>query len=138
MKMGRILAVCFAIGLAISGCGDAYQVVHAADQTIAISYDEPTTNADPTATPLTDLSHTNVYYSLNGGAKVKGPNVSASAATGGGSKTTSVLVVLPFTGEHRVELWATATDTSGNESAESNRVTKLFDFVPPSPPKNAR
>ena len=104
---------------------------------LTVTYTEPATNTD--GSPLTDLARTNVYTEmlLPGQAPVKGPNVAASASTGGGAISTTITVpigaALPIK-EANVKVWATATDTSGNEGPPSNVVTKRVDQLAPSAP----
>ena len=96
-------------------------------------YTEPTTNANGSA--LTDLAKTNVYYQIPGQSAVKGPNVPASALTGGGTITTSVTVPLVAGQEADVTFWVTASDTSGNESARSPETVERIDRLSPNPPQ---
>ena len=104
---------------------------------LTVTYTEPATNTD--GSPLMDLARTNVYTEivLPGQVPVKGPNVVASAPGGGGAISTTITVpigaALPIK-EANVKVWATATDTSGNEGPPSNVVTKRVDQLAPSAP----
>ena len=104
---------------------------------LTVTYTEPSTNTD--GSPLTDLARTNVYTEilLPGQTPVKGPNVAASASTGGGAISTTITVPIGATlpiKEANVKVWATATDLSGNESLPSTVVTKRVDQLAPSAP----
>jgi len=96
-------------------------------------YSEPTTNAD--GSPLADLAHTNVFFQFPGQAPVKGPNVPASALTGAGAILTTVTVPVVAGQEADVTFWATATDTSANESVRSTEFVKRIDRLPPGAPQ---
>ena len=118
-----------------------WQKVYAADQAVVVSYEEPTESApddNGAVAPLDDLAFTRVYHSINGEVPVAGPNVLATGLVGGQTVTTTVTVILPTPGKYVVEIWATATDTSGNESDRSNVIVKRFDFVKPKPPTGLR
>ncbi len=99
---------------------------------LTVTYIEPTLNTD--STPLTDLLRTNVYYSLNGAADINVVAVPASRATGGGAITTQVTIPIAVGQSAAVTIRATATDTSGNESAKSVSVSKTIDRLSPMPP----
>jgi len=104
---------------------------------LTVTYTEPATNTD--GSPLTDLARTNVYTEilLAGQTPQKGPNVAATRPAGGGAITTTVTVPIGAAltiKEANVKVWATATDTSGNESAPSIVVTKRVDQLAPSAP----
>src|SRR3990167_7488539 len=104
---------------------------------LTVTYTEPATNTD--GSPLTDLARTNVYTEilLPGQAPVKGPNVAATALGGGGAVSTTITVPIGAAlaiKEANVRVWATATDTSGNESVPSTAVTKRVDQLAPSAP----
>ena len=104
---------------------------------LTVTYTEPSTNTD--GSPLTDLARTNVYTEilLPGQAPVKGPNVAATALGGGGAVSTTITVPIGAAlaiKEANVRVWATATDTSGNESVPSTAVTKRVDQLAPSAP----
>ena len=106
---------------------------------LTVTYLEPTTNTD--GSPINDLASTNVSYRLcptSGPCAAPytlGPNIAATAPTGGGSISTQVTVPVGPGQEANVEVFATATDTSGNVSPESAHVTKRVDRLPPSPPQ---
>jgi len=96
------------------------------------SYTEPTVNED--GSPLSDLAKTTIYYDLGAG-QVKALDVPASSPTGGGQISQTVTVPIVSGQEANVKFWATATDTSGNESAPSNSVTVRIDRLAPGPPQ---
>lgn len=99
---------------------------------VNVSYDEPTTNAD--GSPLTDLKETSVYYDVGLGAvKIK---TNPAATPSGGKSITNTFVIPVSTGVAAVAtLWATATDTSGNESAKSANISVRIDRLAPAAPK---
>lgn len=102
---------------------------------LTVTYTEPTTNADTPATLLDDLAFTNVYYQLDAGVAVKGPNVPATSPAGGGAISTQITVPVVAGQRVNVTISATATDTSGNESVKSTPVTKRIDRLAPTAPK---
>lgn len=99
---------------------------------VTVTYQEPTTSAD--GAPLSDLSHTTIYHNF-GGPKVEAARVPATAPTGGGTITQTITIPVPESREADIEIWATATDISGNESTESVRVSKRIDRLAPDAPK---
>ena len=101
---------------------------------VTVTFTEPTANADTPPTPLTDLSHTNIYYQMAGSAVVQEPNIPATLATGGGTITDFVTVPVLAGQEADVLFWVTATDTSGNVSADSEVVVIRIDRLPPAAP----
>ncbi|TAL13935.1 hypothetical protein EPN95_04580 [Patescibacteria group bacterium] len=100
---------------------------------VSFEFTEPTTNAN--AAPLLDLSHTNIYFQIGSSAPVKGPNLPASAPTGGGIKAGSVTVPVLEGQEADATFWSTATDLSGNESGRSIEIIKRIDRLSPAAPK---
>lgn len=99
---------------------------------VTVTYQEPSVNSD--GSPLSDLDHTTVYHNF-GGPKVEAARVPATLPVGGGTVTQTITIQVPESTEADVEIWATATDTSGNESAESARVVKRIDRLAPGAPK---
>jgi len=99
---------------------------------LTVTYTEPTQNTD--GTPLDDLAKTNVYYQVGTAAEVKGPDVPASQPAGGGAISTQITVAIAAGQRATVTVRATATDSSGNESAKSAAITKTVDRLPPMPP----
>jgi len=111
---------------------------------VSFEFTEPTTNDPPPPllpTPLSDLSHTNVYFQIksNNPALVtpptKGQNLPASPPTGGGIKAGTVTVPVLEGQETDVTFWVTATDLSGNESLPSLKTIKRIDRLSPAPPQ---
>lgn len=102
---------------------------------VTATYMEPTTNADTPPTALTDLARTNVYFQIAGQPAVRGPNVPASALTGGGAITTTVTIPIGPNQQGDVTFWATATDLSGNESVPSVSVVRRIDRLAPGSPQ---
>lgn len=99
---------------------------------VAVTYQEPATNAD--GSPLSDLDHTTIYHNF-GGPKVEAARAPATASVGNGLITRTITIPVGENQEVNVDIWATATDSSGNEGAESARVTKRIDRLAPGAPK---
>jgi len=86
---------------------------------VTFAWNAPTTNED--GTPLTDLSHYTLYVeNLAVGMNITG--------------TTFQFDPTPYSEGQTLEVWVTASDTSGNESLPSNTVDFAVPFVAPSPP----
>lgn len=128
----KILLALFAAALFFPGMASAIDFT-ASGTILTVTFKEPTTNFD--TTPLDDLAYTNVYYRLDAGAEVKGPNIPATTSAGGGNISTTVTVPIGANQRATVTIRATATDTSGNESAKSAAVVKTVDRLPPMPPQ---
>ena len=94
-----------------------------------VSYSEPTTLSSGTscaasAGPLAGLTHTTIYYSVNGGAPVTAATVPAGSASGGGSVSKQVAVTGLRAGSNQVVFWATATNKQGESDPTcSTRIT---------------
>ena len=100
--------------------------------TIGVEYDEPDQNAD--GTPLMDLDHTSIFYNM-GAADVKAKDVPATTLTGNGHIEVPFDVPITAGMERIIDVWATASDTSGNESPRSTTIKVRVDRLPPGPPK---
>ena len=87
---------------------------------ITLSWDAPTTNAD--GTPLTDLAGYKIYVS-------KSPGLYADSIDVGNVLTKTLMNFC----EGTYYFVATAYDTSGNESAYSNEVSKAINIAPATP-----
>ena len=98
---------------------------------ITVEYTEPTTNENGAV--LEDLSHTSIYYDMGDGA-VKAVDVPAANPTGGGVISQAVTVPVTSGMERDVQIWATASDGSGNESAPSETKVVRVDRLAPSAP----
>lgn len=133
MRRLLLLAVAVVLGLVLPRPAGAITFT-VTGSVVEASYTEPTTNADAALSPLTDLAHTNVYHQVPGQSPVKAPNVPATALTGGGAIVTTVTVPIVAGQQADVTFWATATDTSGNESARSTEFIRRIDRLPPGPP----
>ena len=104
---------------------------------INVSYIEPTQNTDNSA--LNDLAKTTINWRV---CPVSGTcsavytkvDVAASALVGGGSISRDVTVPVTPGQEVNVEVFATATDLSGNVSPESVHVVKRVDRLSPKAP----
>ena len=101
-----------------------------------VTYTEPTVNED--VTPVTDLAYTSIYYDINGDGNPPAlyVNIPASAPTGGGA--VSQILSLNLQQTESVQVWATSTDTSGNESTPTPVITVNFiplDVLAPEPPQ---
>lgn len=99
--------------------------------TVTLHYDEPVSNADGSS--LTDLHHVTIYYFANN-VPVKSVDVPATALTGGGTNVTATAPYSVADGIVSVSFYATAVDTSGNESARSNVVKKSIVITKPRAP----
>ncbi len=140
MRMRRLamtLTICglllAALGLLPATPAEAITITPSGAE-LTVDYDEPTTNADGTA--LDDLKITTIWYQVQGTpAPVKALEVAATQAAGGGH-ISKPITVPTFSGKLIfVDVWATATDRSGNESAKSNIVAQRVDLLPPAAPK---
>ena len=107
--------------------------VQAAPLTFAVTYTEPTKNADGSA--LNDLAETQVFYAVDGGAPVAVPPVPATGPTGGQLVEQMILIDLTVGASHIVSVFARAKDTFGNESADSNTDSTTVDFLAPGAPQ---
>ena len=99
---------------------------------ITIEYGEPTINSDGSV--LKDLAKTTIYYNIGSGP-VKAAYIPATINTGGGTIIHKIILPVSQVEEVTADLWATASDTTGNESEKSNIVRVVADMLPPSPPK---
>ena len=100
---------------------------------LTLTYVEPTQNEDNSQ--LEDLHHTSIYYSLDAGITVVHViDLPASLMTGGGEIAYSFSV--PVVPGQSVDMlvWATATDTSDNMSAPSEKLIMHIDRIAPKPP----
>lgn len=100
---------------------------------ITLTYKEPSTNSDGSA--ISDLKLTTVYYTVNDGATVKGPETPATSLTGGILRTVTLNIPIIDSKETVLKFWATATDESLNESLQSTVVIKRIDKLAPSAPE---
>lgn len=96
------------------------------------TYKEPTTDAD--GQPITDLAYTSVFYQVGAEPPVRGPQVPASAPTGGGVIHTTVIVPLAVGERKTFKLWVVATDTTGLDGEPSDTVTLSLNRVAPGVP----
>lgn len=97
---------------------------------VTVIYAEPTVNAD--GSPLVDLDHTTIFHDFGAGGFL---DVLATTLTGGGIITQTLTVPVLAGVEANVDFWLTASDTSGNESTDSPRVTLRIDRLAPGPPQ---
>jgi hypothetical protein len=100
-----------------------------ATTTHLFGYREPTTNADATLSPLTDLAKMRVYYRCGSGAEAMA-EFPASSPTGGADRDQSLTV--PCT-SGTITMQATAVDVGGLESARSGVATKVIGGSVPGP-----
>lgn len=98
---------------------------------IDVEYNEPTQNTDNS--PVTDLHHTSIYYDMGSGP-VLVVELPASLNTGGSLVQYSFIVPVTANQEANVNFWATASDSSGNESAPSEVITLRIDRLAPKAP----
>ena len=83
---------------------------------VTLSYNEPTTNSDTSA--LTDLHHTSIFYDMGNGS-VHVVDLPASLSTGGGTIQFEFVIPIGYEQLKETDIWATATDNSGNTSVPS-------------------
>ena len=131
-----LLALCMlvsftSVALAITGGVSGTQVT--------VSYQEPTTNEVDylgNTTTLDDLHATSIYYQMPGSTTPVVALVVLSTSTTGGASISKAITV-PSQNKRRVAytFWATATDTSGNESIASPTFSVIIDKLAPAPPK---
>jgi len=132
MKKER--ALYFAVGLGLLMAAEAQAIDFTpTGAVLSVTYKEPAVNKDGSA--LDDLDHTNVYFQVGTNPEVKGANIAATKAAGGGTITTSVTVPIPADAQANVTVSASATDSSGNESLRSTSVTKRIDRLAPAAPQ---
>lgn len=98
---------------------------------VEVVYEEPTVNAD--GSPIVDLDHTSVYGDSGSGPS-KVADVPATSSTGGGMITQRVTFPVAENQESNVTIFATATDSTGNEGPRSPEVVVRIDRLPPGPP----
>lgn len=130
--MKRILNICVVLLAVLSPVIAGAMEVTVNGVSVTLDYDEPQANADTSA--LTDLDHTTVYYDLGAGF-IKTEKVPATSKTGGGHITTGITVPVMEGQEKDVRFKTTATDGSGNESIDSQIITKRIDRLSPAAPK---
>ena len=95
---------------------------------IDVHLTEPTTNK--TGTPLVDLGKVSIYSNT-----IKTTEATASALTGGGIRTISFPHGVGVDQETNFSVYATASDTTGNESLPSTTVSVRVDKLAPAPPQ---
>ncbi len=98
-------------------CGTTTKVrVKPPQSTVTVAYTEPTTGTD--GKPLTNLSHTTIYYNAGDGpviAKV----VPASQKTGGGAVSQVLTIPLRDQSEQEITVCVSATDLDEREGPAS-------------------
>jgi len=129
--MNKILSFTLAILLLTVATGYALDATVSGTE-ITVTYTEPGSNK--TGTPLTDLDYTTIYVSPEGGTDFTA-QVNATSPTGGGNIVEKIIVPVLVDEEVNVRVWATATDTSGNKSIDSNVATKRIDRLAPAAPQ---
>ena len=101
---------------------------------VVVKYTEPTTNAD--GSPLVDLAKTKIYWVIVGSTTPAVTiDVTATKATGGGIISQTLILPIAANKEADVQIWATATYKSGNESGPSVKEAVRVDRLPPGEPK---
>ena len=95
---------------------------------LTITYTEPTLNVG--GSPLLDLDKTTIYINPSN-APIFTREVAASSPTGGGNIIQVITVIVNEGEEIDVEVWATASDRSSNESASSPIKFKRIDRLAP-------
>lgn len=128
--MKKIL-FCLILLLALTTYANAFTVTQSG-AIVHANYVEPSTNTDGSL--LDDLDHISIYYNAGQG-DIKALDVPATAPSGGSSMSADVTVPIKDGQQANVDFWATAVDTSGNESAPSPKTTLRIDRLAPSAPK---
>lgn len=110
--------------------------VQAADHTITVDVDEPTTNADATNSPLTDLALMQFTVMKSDGTEWIAPlGIPASSLNGGGHHQVT-MTVAGFSGQVETgTVTVTAVDQSGNVSTPVSTLVTI-DSLMPAPPSN--
>jgi len=101
---------------------------------IKVDFKEPTLNElneDGIETPLTDLAKTVIKTSMNG-TQLSSEDVQASALTGGGDVSKTIIVPVIGKREADVTVEVVAVDTSGNVSLPVSETIRI-DRVAPKP-----
>ena len=129
-KFILIFLLAFALVLPIS-TSFAIDVVLTGAQ-LTITYTEPIVNSD--ASPLVDLDKTTIFVEPVGGNLII-QDVPATALTGGGTISQTITVPVPDFAETNVNVWANASDITGNVSANTPVILKRIDRLPPGAPQ---
>ena len=98
---------------------------------VTVSYTEPTTKAD--GSPLDDLSHTTIFYN-SGVGWVEVTQIAATGPGGGGLIAQQVTLPIEEGQEVDVQVTATASDQSGNESVQAIPAQIRIDRLAPAAP----
>lgn len=131
MKLQFVHYVLFALFLMAT---PAYALTTTVSGTqVSSTYEEPSVNA--TGTPLQDLAVTTTYYKIGTAPRVSCAEVPGSSPTGGQTRQSLCLVPILANQEADVDIVVTATDTSGNESAESVSQRIRIDRLAPGAPR---
>lgn len=132
LKPSFILAKLVGIILVLSTISVNAFTVTVTGTEVTVVYTEPTTNEN--GSTLVDLNNTSIYYDMGSGT-VKVADVPAISLTGGGTVSQVITIPVLDQQEANVNIWATATDLVGNESANSNVEVIRIDRLKPSPPQ---
>lgn len=119
--------------LSISKCSDD-NIVYALDVTVSSSeitviYDEPALNSD--GTPLTDLFFTTIYVQLGIDTVPIVEDIFSATLTGKAHIIHNMFISTPQDRLTDIDIWVTATDTSGNENIPSPIITRTMDKLAP-------
>lgn len=101
--------------------------------TFTAHYTEPATNVSGSS--LKDLSHTTIYYRIGTDARIKVGDAQATSINGGGVINESFTIEDLNDKETDIIIIYTATDLSGNESAEFAEPTIRIDQLAPAAPQ---
>jgi hypothetical protein len=134
--MRRLLIAAAALVLAVAPAAEAIDFTPTGS-VITVTYTEPTQNTDNSS--VNDLAKTTISWRVcpTAGACTGAfttVDVPASALTGGGAISRDVTVPVAPGVERNVEIFATATDTSGNLSPETPHIVKRVDRLSPKAP----
>lgn len=100
---------------------------------VVVEYQEPNVNED--SSPLADLAKTVIHVQTQGSQAVTTTDVPATAKSGDGQISQEITIPSVTGQEFNIDLWATAFDESGNESAKSNTITIRIDKLAPAAPR---
>ena len=116
-------------------------IVDASTVRLTATFTESTKDVDNTVDPadnppLTDLNHSTIYVKVGVAPPASVALIPATAKTGGGNISTTILVPALANAKTTFTAWVTETDDAGNEGPQSNVVTMTIDRVGPMAPIN--
>lgn len=119
------------------------RIIDARTVEVIVTYDEPTQDTDLTPEtmldnpPLTDLAYTSIFYKVvspgPGSTSPVAAGTVKSTPQGGAHVTTTLMIPAPANDITTFDFWVTATDLTGNQSAETHAsftVDRMAPIVP--------